>query len=135
MGKPKRKSLLRDGDRVGKQYDYEKLKKEIFRIIEEENVICVADVYHRVPMDKSTFMRYFPCDSEERKEIDEKIEQKVVSLKANIRDRLLNTNQSIGLIALYKLVGTSEERDALAGSKQTNRNDDEGKNNITLTIS
>ena len=99
----------------------QKLKlSEILNLISQNNkCVFIQDVYQTIGVSASTFYKWFPTDSQDRKQIDEALELNKVSMKQAIRDRLLESKNSAALIALYKLLGTPEERSILSTSQNT----------------
>lgn len=92
------------------------------------NIVNIADILIELKLSKQTFYYYFPYDSDGLNEIKETLEGNKTKIKKVIRDKLLNCNSPAALIALYKLMGTQEEREALnavAKPKEENKEDKE----------
>lgn len=84
---------------------------EILKIINgNHQCVFIQDVYQYLGVASSTFYRWFPTDSPDRTEIDEALDLNRIHMKQTIRDRLLESKSPSALIALYKLIGTREER-------------------------
>ena len=77
------------------------------------NIVNIADILIELKLSKQTFYYYFPYDSDGLNEIKETLEGNKTKIKKIIRDKLLNCKSPAALIALYKLMGTQEEREAL----------------------
>lgn len=133
MPKPKLKRLMKDSN----SYDKDKLKAELMKIARENpDAVYINDLTNKIGMFKETFNKYFPEGSQDREDILKSLEKNVFNTKEMIRNKLLNLNQSVGLIALYRIIGTQEERENLNTGKykaevKTKEKDEE----ITLTIS
>ena len=78
-----------------------------------DKILFLQDVYQSLGVGATTFYRWFPKDSEGYNKIVETLDFNKTSTKQMIRDRLLNCKTPVGLIALYRLLGTPEERKAL----------------------
>ena len=92
------------------------------------NIVNISDILIELKLSKQTFYYYFPYDSDGLNEIKETLEGNKTKIKKVIRDKLLNCNSPAALIALYKLMGTQEEREALnavAKPKEENKEDKE----------
>ncbi len=92
------------------------------------NIVTISDILIELKLSKQTFYYYFPYDSDGLNEIKETLEGNKTKIKKVIRDKLLNCNSPAALIALYKLMGTQEEREALnavAKPKEENKEDKE----------
>ena len=108
-----------------------KLEKILKLVRENPKIVFLQDVYQSIGMSSSTFYRQFPKDSEAYNEIVEALEANKTVIKRDIRDRLANCKSPVGLIVLYRLLGSTEERKAL------NQKDDEVKSSeqeITLKV-
>lgn len=80
-----------------------------------ENKQCVfyQDIYTSLGFSASSFNKWYPVDSQARVQIDEALEKNRTQMKSIIRDRLLESKNTAALIALYRLLGTQEERNIL----------------------
>ena len=100
--------------------------KEILKSIKEDRkIVFITDVMAAVDITSVTFYKYFPFGSDDHKTIIDALNKNKVATKRIIRDRLLECNSANGLIALYKLLGTPEERDILNSVKETNTQKEE----------
>lgn len=90
-------------------YDKVKILEKTFKVIEKHKLFFIEDVVAYLPCTKTTFYEFFPIDSDEMNTIKGMIEENKVKIKVTIRSKLLKGKGS-ELIALYKLVGTDEER-------------------------
>ena len=89
------------------------LQKALKNIEENQKIVFLTDVYQSLGISASTFYRQFPVDSNEYNNINDALEANKTLMKREIRDRLANCKSPVGLLALYRLLGTQEERDAL----------------------
>ena len=88
-------------------------QKAIKLIKGNPKVRMITDVYRNLGISASTFYRHFPVDSNEYNDINDALEANKTLMKREIRDRLANCKSPVGLLALYRLLGNQEERDAL----------------------
>lgn len=117
----------------GKPTDKKKLKDKIKKFIKENpNAVQISDI-RAACCSSYTFYRYFPTGSDDYNEIVEALEANRTNMKLKIRDRLYSINQAAGLIALYKLIGTEEERTALSNIKVEQKTTSGGTNE-TITL-
>ncbi len=98
-------------------YSKKKLYEDALRVIEERNLFFIEDVVAFLPCDKSTFYRKFPPESDEYNAIKRRLETNKVRTKSAIRHRLFNMDNPTAQIALYRMIATPEERDAISTSK------------------
>lgn len=91
----------------------ELLQKALKNIEENQKIVFLTDVYQSLGISASTFYRQFPVDSSEYNDINDALEANKTLMKRDIRDRLANCKSPVGLLALYRLLGSQEERDAL----------------------
>lgn len=89
------------------------LQKALKNIEENQKIVFLTDVYQSLGISASTFYRQFPVNSNEYNDINDALEANKTLMKREIRDRLANCKSPVGLLALYRLLGTQEERDAL----------------------
>lgn len=95
-------------------YDTKELYQKALSLIKEKHLFFIEDVVAYLGIAKPTFYEHFPIDSNEMNDIKEAIEKEKVNVKVSIRSKLHKGNQTAGLLALYKLICTDEERKALA---------------------
>ena len=98
-------------------YSKKKLLDLALKAIEEHSLIFVEEVIAFLPCTKPTYYSYFPVDSNEFNDLKTKIEANKISLKTKIRKKLAEGDKAAELIALYKLIATDAERDALSMTK------------------
>ena len=77
---------------------------------------------------------YTKFNENDRKLIDEILEENRTKLKKSIREKLSEKATPAALIALYKLIGTQEERIALNTTAVEQADKKEHEDKITLTL-
>jgi len=110
-------------------YSRKKLYEQAMRVIEERNLFFIEDVVAFLPCDRSTFYAKFPPNSDESDTIKRALETNKIRTKSAIRHRLFNMDNPTAQIALYRMIATPEERDAISmnrtditsGGKELNR--------------
>jgi hypothetical protein len=95
-------------------YNTDELYKQALQEIEENTLFFVSDVVAYLGIAESTFYEHFPPDSEKSKAIKEKLNKNAMRTKVSIRSKLHQSKSPTGLLALYKLLATNDERKALA---------------------
>lgn len=95
-------------------YDTDKLYKKAIEVIKEKELYFMADVYAYLGVSAPTFYEHFPVESKELKDLKDLIESNKVSTKVSIRSKLHQSKSPTGLLALYKLISTDEERKNLS---------------------
>ena len=95
-------------------YSTDDLYKKSMAVIAENNLFFVEDVCAYMGIAKPTFYKHFPIDSNEMNSIKEAIEKNKTKTKVSLRSKLHSSTSPTGLLALYKLVCTDEERRALS---------------------
>lgn len=92
-------------------------KKDLFeqaqKAAEERNLFFIEDVVAFMPCDKTTFYRKFPPESNEYHAIKRLLETNKVRTKSAIRHKLFSMDNPTAQIALYRMIATPEERDAI----------------------
>lgn len=95
-------------------YSRKKLYEQAMQVIEERNLFFIEDVVAFLPCDRSTFYAKFPQDSDESDTIKRALETNKIRTKSAIRHRLFNMDNPTAQIALYRMIATPEERDAIS---------------------
>lgn len=114
---------------ASKEELFERLKKAAAL---DSNIVFEKDAAIAMGIGISTY--YAKFNEDDRKQIDEILEENRTKLKRTIRKKLSDSATPAALIALYKLIGTQEERIALntTAIEQTDKKEHEEK--ITLTL-
>ncbi len=114
-------------------YDREEIFKQAIRIIRDNSfVFFIEDVIGLLPLSKPTFYDFFPPDSNELNEIKELLFGNKVDQKIKLRKQMKN-GKSPEILALYKLIGTDEERKKLSQSYIDHTTKEESINKTALT--
>jgi hypothetical protein len=95
-------------------YDKDKILKQALEIAENKHHFFIEDIISLLPISKPTFYDYFPVESNELNNIKEKLDQNKISMKVEIREKLSRGEKSAELLALYKLICSSDERKSLS---------------------
>lgn len=96
--------------------DKDKIFEQTKDLIIKHHLFFIEDVVSLLPISKPTFYVYFPVNSNEFNDIKELIDKERVSMKIKLRARLSQSKSDVGILALYKLICTDEERKALSMS-------------------
>ncbi len=95
-------------------YDTQTLYERALDEIDKNNLFFIEDVVAYLGIAKSTFYDHFPDDSNESNNIKEKLNKNKMRTKVSIRSKLHKSTSPAGLLALYKLLATNDERRALS---------------------
>ncbi len=91
-------------------YDRNVIFEDAKKAIVENNLFFMNDIVAFIAPTKSTFYDYFPVGSEESNHLKELLERNKVKTKSAIRSKLFKSDRASELLALYRLICTSEER-------------------------
>ena len=97
-------------------------------------IVFLKDLFEAMGIERKTFEYHIDTDSNEYDEIKSWIDKNKTSMKQEIRDRLLESNNVTALIALYKLLGDKDERAALNNHKTKEEQAKTETEEITLEI-
>ena len=95
-------------------YDQSKILQQAKDQIKKHNLFSIEDIVAFVSCSRSTFYSYFPADSDELDTLKELLDLNKIVTKSSIRAKLHKSDKAAELIALYKLICSDEERDALS---------------------
>jgi hypothetical protein len=95
-------------------YNTKDLYQKALVEIEKNNLFFIEDVCSYIGVSKPTLYEHFPIDSNEMNDIKERLSKNKSKTKVSLRSKLHKSNSPAGLLALYKLICTDEERRALA---------------------
>lgn len=98
-------------------YSRKRLYEQAMQVIEERNLFFIEDLVAFLPCDKTTFYRKFPLGCNEYNSIKRALETNKVRTKSAIRHRLFNMDNPTAQLALYRMIATPEERDAISTTK------------------
>jgi hypothetical protein len=98
-------------------YDQKAIYEQAQEQIKKNNLFFIEDIVAFIPCDKTTFYRFFPVDCNEYNTLKALLEENRVKTKSAIRSKLFKGSKASELLALYKLICTDQERDALMMQK------------------
>jgi hypothetical protein len=96
-------------------YDKNKMIKECLTLIEKYNLVFLEDIYPLSTFSKQTFYTH---KLDKQDDIKKALDKNKIALKTGLRKRWWEKKNPITDLALYKLIGTADERDALNNAKQ-----------------
>jgi len=94
-------------------YDKNKIFEQAKDAITKNNLFFIDDIVAFIPCSKATFYQFFPLNSDELNNLKGFLEENKVKTKSAIRAKLFKGNKAAELLALYRLICTSEERQML----------------------
>lgn len=95
-------------------YDTDALYEQALVDIEKYNLFFFADVYAYLGISHNAFYTHFPTESERYEAIKDRLDKNKMQTKVSIRSKLHKSTSPTGLLALYKLLATPDERRALS---------------------
>jgi hypothetical protein len=95
-------------------YDTDALYERALEEIDKNNLFFFQDVYAYLGISHDSFYRFFPTESERYETIKERLDKNKMKTKVSIRSKLHKSTSPAGLLALYKLLATNDERRALS---------------------
>ena len=98
-------------------YDQKKIFDKAKEQIKKHNLFFIEDIVAFLPCSKTTFYDFFPLESDEMNTLKEMLEDNKIITKSSIRAKLHAGDRAAELLALYKLICTDAERDALSMQK------------------
>jgi hypothetical protein len=113
-------------------YKTEDLYKKAIDAIKSNNLFFLTDVYSYLGISHDTFYKHFPLESEKMEAIKEAVEKNKARTKISIRSKLHSSTSPTGLLALYKLICTPEERKALSMQHHDHTSEGEKITNVTF---
>lgn len=90
-------------------YDKVKIYKQAEEAIIKNNLFFVEDIVAFLPCSKPTFYEFFPVESNELNNLKELLEQNKIYTKSQIRLKLFKSEKAAELLALYRLICTTDE--------------------------
>lgn len=109
-------------DETGMAYNTKKLYKQAIDLIEKKDLLFIEDVVTLLPCRKSTFYEHFPTGSDEMNTIKERLSEKRISMKVDLRSKWFKSDNPSLQIALMKLIGEPGEYERLSGKAQQTPN-------------
>ena len=98
-------------------YNTATLKKQALAAIEKHKLFFIEDVVAFLPCGKTAFYEHFPNETNDRKDIDELLERNRIEVKTSMRSKWYKSEAPALQLSLYKLIATTDERNALSMSK------------------
>ena len=95
-------------------YKTNELYEKAIQEIDKNNLFFSSDVIAYLGISEQTFYNHFPVESKELEDIKERLNKNKMRTKVSIRSKLHQSTSPAGLLALYKLLATEDERRALA---------------------
>lgn len=95
-------------------YDPKELFAKALITIEENKLFFVEDVADMLGISKVTVYKYWPPDSNELNAIKEGLTLNRIQLKVSLRAKMARSENPTDRMALYKLIGSEEERRRLS---------------------
>ena len=95
-------------------FDQEKIFLKAQEQIKKHNLFSIEDIVAFIPCGKDSFYRFFPKDSDKYDTLKGLLDENKIVTKSSIRAKLHKSDKAAELIALYKLICSDEERDALS---------------------
>lgn len=89
------------------------LEKALEEIEKDDNILFIEDVVAACGVSKKTFYKYIVKDSEEYRDIWDKIQDNRIEVKKYIRLKLRLSGKAAELLSLYRMICTDEERRAI----------------------
>lgn len=111
-------------------YNRKKIYKNALKIADEEGFLFVEHLVASLPITKETFYTWFPTGSCELDAIKEILERNKSSKKKSMLNKWFESEAPPLQIALYKLVGSDEERKVLS----TNWNENNHSGGISIQV-
>jgi|GEM_PF-1290683 len=95
------------------RFNTDELYKQAMIAIIENELVFKADISAYLGISTSTFYEHFPQFSQQLKEIEQALLKNKIDLKVGLRKKWRDSENATLQLALYKLVSTTEERQAL----------------------
>jgi hypothetical protein len=108
------------------QFKKEDLIKQTLTAIKENKIFNISDIIAFLPCSKATF---YNLQLEKVDDIKESLEEMKIKTKTGLKTKWFSSNCATREIALYKLAGTQDERDALSNKPVISINNVENDDN------
>lgn len=112
----------------------QELYPEIIKTVTDSDIWSINDLMTFLPIEKSTFYQYYPSGSEQLESIKKQLELNKLRIKQQIRKRLLDSDSTVALIAVYKLICSREEHDRLSSKAIVPAENDDNEIQVTIEI-
>ncbi len=110
----------------------EKIYEEAVKAIKKHGLFFVDDVVAYVSCSKTTFYELMPSGSEESDNLKELLANNKIAMKVKLRKKLENGDKAAEILALYKLIATQDEREALSMQRVDHTSKGEKINVVSL---
>ena len=94
-------------------YDKNILFEKAKEIIPKYKLIFIEDVCAYLGINKTTFYRHLPIESNEYNELSELLEKNKIEIKVSLRKKWFDSDNATLQMALYKLTSTDTEHKKL----------------------
>lgn len=94
-------------------YDRREIFEQAKEAIKKNNLFFIEDIVAFLPITKKSYYEFYPIGSDESNELKELLEENKIKTKSSIRAKLWKSNKASELLALYRLICTSEEHQKL----------------------
>jgi hypothetical protein len=94
-------------------YDKNKIYQQAEEAIKKHNLFFIEDIVAFLPCSKQTFYDFYPVNSDELDTLKELLDNNKVKTKSAIRAKLFKSNKASELLAVYRLIATTEEHQKL----------------------
>ena len=74
---------------MNKEYNTTEIFEQSKKLIVKHKLLFIQDVVDFLPITRQTFYRYFPLESEEMQEIKKLIDENKISIKSNLRGKMV----------------------------------------------
>lgn len=112
----------------------EKLFQQALDVCKKGGCTCIEDIVALLPCSKPTFYKMFPVDGEAMEAIKDALAVSKRKALVSIRSKLYNSKNPTALLAVYRMLCTPEERDAISTSKTDITTNGKDINQEPLTI-
>ena len=99
-------------------YDRAKIYEDAKKAIKYNGIIFIDEMIAFLPVSMSTFYEWYPASSEEMEVLKALINKNKVKTKINIRNSWKDSKNVTAEAMLYKLCGTTEEREILNNKQE-----------------
>jgi len=112
-------------------YDREVIYTQAIEAIKKHNLYFIEDIIAFIPISRKSFYEFYPIESDKCNTLKELLDTNKINKKVELRKKF-EEDRGGSLIALYKLIGTDEERKKLSQSYLDLSGKVETKNEVKL---
>lgn len=110
-------------------YNKDEIFKQACEAVEKNNLFFIEDIVAWLPISKATLYEFFPLESDELNILKNLLNINKTKTKSAIRAKLFKSDKAGELLALYRLICTTEEH-RLLNQSYTELTGKDGKNLI-----